>query len=201
MPADYPMYKCLSPNSNPLLVQLMIHDTSVCMEVDTGATLSIMSQNTFNSTWPNQSAPTIQPTSTQLRMYTGEQIKVIGAVDVDVQYQTQKAWFDLVIVEGDGPTLTGHNWLHRFRLDWAQLHKVDTAHSTQLDEMLARASNLFRPGLGKLEGMEAKLYLKPNAQPKFCRARQVPFAILEKVEKEIDHQVDEGIIEPTQFSE
>ena len=88
-PVEYPMYKCHSPNSKPLSVQLMTHDVPVCMEVDTGATLSIMSQNTFKSTWPNQSAPTIQPTSTQLRTYTGEQIKEIGTIDVDVQYQTQ----------------------------------------------------------------------------------------------------------------
>ena len=67
--------------------------------------------------------------------------------------------------------------------------------------MLARHSDLFKPGLGKIEGMEAKLYLKPHAQPKFCRARQVPFAIQAKVEKKIDQQVDEGIIEPVGFSE
>ena len=64
--------------------------------------------------------------------------------------------------------------------------------------MLARHFNLFRLGLGKIEGMEVKLYLKPHVQPKFCRAQQVPFAILEK---EIDRQVDEEIIEPTQLSE
>ncbi len=74
-------------------------------------------------------------------------------------------------------------------------------YSTKLDEMLANHSNLFVPGLGKIEGMEEKLYLKPHAQPKFCHARQVPFAIHEKVEKEIDRQVAEGIIEPVQFSE
>ena len=85
----------------------------------------------------------------------------------------------------------GHDWLHHFRLDWAQLNKVESAHSSKLDEMLARHSDLFKPGLGKIEGMEAKLYLKPHAQPKFCRARQVPFAIQAKVEKEIDRQVDE----------
>ena len=91
------MHQCHSPNSKPLSVQMVVADASVCMEVDTGATLSIMSQNTFKSTWPNQSAPAIQPTNAQLRTYTGEKIKVIGAIDVDVQYQTQKARLNLVI--------------------------------------------------------------------------------------------------------
>ncbi len=117
-PAEYPMYQCHSPNSKPLSVQLKIQDASVSMEVDTGATLSIMSQSTFKSTWP-QSAPTIQSTNAQLRMYTGEKIKMISAIDVDIQYQTQKARLNLVIVDGDGPTLMGHDWLRYFRLDWA----------------------------------------------------------------------------------
>lgn len=137
---------------------MVIQDASVCMEVDTGATLSIMSQNTFKSTWPNQSAPTIWPTSAQLRTYTGEKIKVIGAVDIDVQYQTQKAQLNLVIVDSDGPTLVGCDWLRHFRLDWVQLHKVDSTRSTKLDEMLARHSGLFKLGLSKI-GVTAKLYL------------------------------------------
>ena len=67
--------------------------------------------------------------------------------------------------------------------------------------MLAEHPNLFKPGLGKIDGLSAKLYVKPGAQPKFCRARQVPFAIREKVEHEIDRQVEEGILEPVKFSE
>lgn len=57
-----------------------------------------------------------------------------------------------------------------FCLNWAQLNKVDLMYSTKLDEMLAKYSNLFKPGLGEMEGMKTKLYLKAHAQPKFCRA-------------------------------
>ena len=95
----------------------------------------------------------------------------------------------------------GRDWLRHFRLDWAQLHGINRVQSHKLDEMLAEHPNLFKPGLGKIDGLSAKLYVKPGAQPKFCRARQVPFAICEKVEQEIDRQVEEGILEPVKFSE
>lgn len=77
-----------------------------------------------------------------------------------------------------------------------------------MKEILDRHSNLFKEELSKITGTTAKLYLKSDAQPKFCRARPVPFAartidiaVRTKVEQEINHQVVEGILEPVQFSE
>ena len=51
----------------------------------------------------------------------------------------------------------------------------------------------------RINGMKTKLYLKKDASPKFCRARQIPLALRSKVEEEIQHQVSAGILEPTSF--
>ena len=80
------------------------------------------------------------------------------------------------------------------------MHKVDVKHNSKLEEIFNKHSNLFEPGLGKIAEMTAKLYLKKGAQPKFCKARQIPYAIHEKVSSEIDRQVEEGILEPVKFS-
>ncbi len=47
-----------------------------------------------------------------------------------------------------------------------------------------------------LFGITAKFYIKSETKLKFCQACQVPFAIKESVDQEIDHQVEEGILEP-----
>ena len=60
---------------------------------------------------------------------------------------------------------------------------------------------MFTPGLGTLEGFEAKIYIEPNAFPRFCQARSVPFAMKILVEKELDNLISQGIIEPIAFSE
>ena len=48
---------------------------------------------------------------------------------------------------------------------------------------------------------EANLYLKPNCQPKFVKARPVPFAIKPAVDRELDRLEQEGIIEKVTHSE
>ena len=49
--------------------------------------------------------------------------------------------------------------------------------------------------------IEAKLHIASEAKPRFCNARQVPHALREKVENELNRLENSGIIEPAQFSE
>ena len=60
---------------------------------------------------------------------------------------------------------------------------------------------MFEPGLGTLQGYEAKIHVDPGAQPKYCKARSVPYAMRGKVEEELERLVSEGIIEPVQFAD
>ena len=112
-------------------VELEIEGTPVHMEIDTGATLSVMNQATYDALWMMQddSAQKIKPTDAKLRTYSGEKHDVVGAIDVDVKYQSTSVKSNLVIVKGDGPTLMGRDWLQHIRLDWAQLNNVDAEHS------------------------------------------------------------------------
>ena len=52
-----------------------------------------------------------------------------------------------------------------------------------------------------LEGVTAKLELKPKAPPKFCKARPVPYALQEAVDAEYRRRECEGIVEKGEFSE
>jgi len=49
------------PHSNPLIVTVSINNTPINMEVDTGATLSIMSYSTFLASWPQDRRPESLP--------------------------------------------------------------------------------------------------------------------------------------------
>lgn len=51
VPPEYPMYSCSSPGTQPLFVEVQIHEAPIRMEVDTGATLSIISRHTYDTTW------------------------------------------------------------------------------------------------------------------------------------------------------
>jgi hypothetical protein len=60
---------------------------------------------------------------------------------------------------------------------------------------------VFKQGLGTIKGINAKLEVKNDAHPKFCKARPVPYALKSAVDEEYDRLEREGIIEKVEFSE
>jgi hypothetical protein len=62
-------------------------------------------------------------------------------------------------------------------------------------------SEVFADTLGTVKGVSAKIYVDETAVPRFHKARSVPFALREKVEKELKRLQRRGIIEPVQFSD
>ena len=71
------------------------------MEVDTGAKISINSDSTRWSLFPNVN---LEKTNVVLNTYTEETILVVGELPVIVQYGTQAKQLKL-IVSGGGPSL------------------------------------------------------------------------------------------------
>ena len=103
---------------------------------------------------------------------------MLGGLYVDVSYGDQNAELPLLVVEGSGPSLFGRDWLARIKLDWKAIYMV-TCHP--VEALLSRHRKLFEKGLGTLQGHKAKLYVDPQAIPKFCKARSVPYAMRGKV--------------------
>ena len=52
-----------------------------------------------------------------------------------------------------------------------------------------------------LKGFEAKILVDLSAKPKYCKARVVPYALRDKVEKELTRLVNEGTLEPVDVSD
>ena len=103
------------------------------------------------------------------------------------------------MVAGSGPSLLGRNWLSSIRLDWKSIGVI--AGHSPLTTLLEKYSEVFKKGLRKLIGHEAKLYVDQDASPRFCRARPVPYALHDKVEAELERLNKEGIIQPVQFAD
>ena len=70
-----------------------------------------------------------------------------------------------------------------------------------LASVLEHHKAVFDAGLGKLKGYEATIEVDPAAQPRFCKARPVPYAYRSRVEQELQRLEEEGVIEPVQFSD
>ena len=180
----------------PLEVEVKMDDCIVKMEVDTGATLSLMSETTFRTLWPRRS---LVASEVRLRSYTKDPIPVIGQCNVNIVYNDQTAeQLPLIIVKGAGPSLFGRNWLNHIVLNWREIYHV---HGDSLQQILDKYPSVFQEGLGTLKGYEAKIHVDPNVQPRFHRARPIPYSIRDKVEAELKRLQDEGTIEAVEHSD
>lgn len=195
----YALFSVREESVKPLQVKVRLDQKDVVMEVDTGASLSLISEVTLNQVWEAGSAPELQPCDVKLRSYTGEEIPVKGTITVSVQHGEQRQELPLLVVRGGGPSLLGRDWLDKLPLDWREIFRMQSGENLPL--ILARHAEIFTAGQGTLRGVKVKLYVDEEVQPKFCKARSVPFALRQRVEEELERLERDGIIEPIQFSD
>ena len=181
----------------PLQTTVQLEGHPFVMEVDTGAAVSLINENTYRS-FPFLKRLPLQSSTVQLRTYTGEKIAVKGEISVTVQRESQSLTLPLIVVPGQGPSLLGRNWLLKLQLDWKNIF---TLQVSSLQNVLVRYSSLFQEGLGTLKQSKVKFFLKEGATPKFFKARPVPLALQQRVTAELDRLQAEGIIIPIKVSD
>ena len=67
--------------------------------------------------------------------------------------------------------------------------------------MSTRHQSVFKDELGTIEGVKAKLFVKPDSKPKFVKPRPVPYALKGSIEQELDRFESMGVIEKVLYSE
>ena len=176
-----------------------MQEKPLSFEVDKGAVVTLISEEAYTKCFPKTK---LQRSATLLKAYTGAQIPIVGEVQVPVSYRQQGGTFTLYVVKGGGPSLLGWDWLRHIRLDWKTIARTaKEAHPASLETLLQRYTEVFGEELGTINSVQAKLQVKPDAQPKFCRPRSVPFAIREALEQELNRLAKSGIIEKVDYSD
>ena len=97
------VYTLANEKCDPFIVPMYINGVCVHFELDTGASMSLISKKTIDELWTEKSKPKLRSTSTRLRTYTGESLKVLGIAVVDVVYRDQQAKLKLVVIDQDVP--------------------------------------------------------------------------------------------------
>ncbi len=183
----------------PLLEELSIDGRRVKMEVDTGASVTIVNEETYNNVLK---VKPLRKSTVRLKTYTSELIPVMGELDVTVLFRQQEKELRLIVVAGKGPNLVGRDWLEEFNYAIGNIKQLShTVADTDLDHVLLEHADVFKEGIGHMKDMEVKIRISDDATPKFCKPRPVPYALKANLEKELDRLIDEGILEPVQFSE
>ena len=122
---------------------------------------------------------------------------VLGEISVQVEHGGQTKQLTLIIVEGEGQTLLGRDWFRALEIDLKHVLNVTT---NRLEEILEQHKSIFKEELGTVKTHHAALQIR-ESQPKFHKARPVPFAIKETVGAELDRLESEGIIQKVSHSD
>ena len=174
-----------SRGHNPYKVTVLVNGVNVTMEIDTGASTTVVDEKTFHTLSQPGRGLKLNAVNTVLRTYTGEVIPVVGKCELEVEYNGFKGSLPAVVINGEGPCLMGRNWLQRISLNWSEIFHLATVDK-HFNEMLETHSSVFQEGLGKVEGVKAKIYVDPTKRPRFFKARPVAYALRKKIETELD---------------
>ncbi|KAL5506357.1 hypothetical protein EMCRGX_G007979 [Ephydatia muelleri] len=182
------------------MVAVELNNSSLRMEIDTGAAVSIISETTYTGLWSKNVRPPLLQSTVLLRTYTGEVLSVKGQVMVNAKYQDQARQLQLLVVRGNGPSLLGRDWLSALNINLQELSVLHTRGIRNLQGILDSHVELFKDELGLVKGTKVKLFVDDSCKPAFFKARTVPYALQNKVEAELDRLKKVGFIEKVQLS-
>ena len=194
----YSLFTVRTNSSGPIVQEVFLNNIPVKMELDTGASLTILSAATYRNISEQTEVSPLQDSTVHLRTYTGEDIKVLGVTSVNVRYGNQQVVLTIHVVEGDGPDLIGRDWLSHFNITFDVIDQVEQPPTLQ--KILDNHAAVFDGTLGCMKDVEVTLQVKTEVKPKFLRPRKVPYILKQKVEEELDRLSNLGIIAPVKTS-
>ena len=102
---EYSLNAIHDEHSSPFTITLHINDTPVEMEVNVGATVSIINEATFHRIQQSSCAScTLEPVSGKLKTYTGQDIAVLGAAQFIIRYKSTLLYLAVHVVSGTAKT-------------------------------------------------------------------------------------------------
>ena len=179
---------------DPIMVDVLLNTVRVPMEMDTGATCTLIPKCQYERLWPVASErPALNASGTVVNAYGGTPLKVVGEIVVSASLDGGSSVNStkVIIVDGKGPCLIGRVLMRRLGL----IEDVN-AVSANANSMEQEFPDLFSEGLGCFKDRQFSIEVDPSVPPKYCKARSVPYTVREKIDKEIDRLLKEGIISP-----
>ncbi|XP_049526602.1 uncharacterized protein K02A2.6-like isoform X2 [Dermacentor silvarum] len=175
-------------------VQVNVEGKDICMQIDTGAAVTLIPESVKLNAFPHVKC---EPSRVILRTYTGEPIPVKGQCNVIVTTGKQSLRLPVIIVKDHGkqlPLLMGRNWLEMLGLDWKSVLSVNVSDASKVEAVKQKFPGGFSKQPGVVKNYQARIVLKQNCTPVFGKARNVPYALRDNVEKELERLQKSGVI-------
>ena len=187
----------------PYLVNLMLNDVSdVEFQLDSGAGPTLMSEIEYQRIFPNGN-PKILPYTIGLNRYGGSKIHVIGRIKVNIQFRGRILEDKyIVIVKDRGPNLLARDLMRALGIHITVDNSDESVNvvAVRPSSILAKYPEVFKEELGTFKGIEVSFDLEESVSPRYCKARNVPYAMRTKLDTAIDKLLEQQIIQPVAHS-
>ena len=186
---SYGMFPVRTTSCQPIILDVSINGIHVDMEFDTGESLSILSEKTYQDITQQTDISPLEESQVTFKTYTGEVIKVLGITKVNARYDNQEQRLCIHVVKGEGPDLMGRDWLDHFTVTLGEVNHLAQSREP-LQSMLNQHADVFNDNLGCMQGLVVKLHLKPDVKPRYLKPCTVPYLLKKKVKKKVEDELD-----------
>lgn len=187
-------------------VTVEINERHQKFEVDSGVGFTLIPRNEFEQL---NIKTELQPSSIAFRSYTKNIVVPDGKVKVEVKYNNRRSMEEMYVVPNEYDALLGRSWIRHLSIN---LQQVDTAivnkinvnkksHLLTIEEITNHFQKVFTEAVGCVPNFEVTLQLRENAKPVFYKEREVPYALRDRVEKELNDLEAAGIISKVERSD
>ncbi|KAB0793807.1 hypothetical protein PPYR_13427 [Photinus pyralis] len=180
-------------------------------EIDSGSPVTFMSKSNYDKL---KLSAVIQSADIQFRSFTLQPFTPYGKAEISVQYRDIGATLPLYIINRNVTSILGRDWMKTLGLSITHtnpsdrtpqepyaVQQVQSPNSNCAEEIFSTFADLFKPEIGCIPGIKCSLRIRENTKPMFLKNRTVPYALLDKVNKELDKLESQQIITKTTHSE
>jgi hypothetical protein len=190
-------------------LKVEIEGHSVTMEIDTGACSSVICLDKYKKYFEKIQLCKVENSFSTV---TGQNIEVIGKINVDVMCLGGRYNLELVVIKANKPfrPLFGRTWMDVFMPKWRSIlcnHEptiklLVTGNVTLLEEIKVKFPSIVNEQWENsvIKNFIGEIILMEDVTPIFQRAYSVPFKLRDKVESELDRLCKMGILESVKFS-
>ena len=199
-------YAVNTKQSKSPITKLTINNQKVTFTVDTGSTINIIDENTFNTLGH------INLKKTNIKAYpfnSTESVKMKGKFQTLVESRKRITVATIYVTEQDGGCLLGNHTAQELGLISLHLNKIGTSTNFRkqnnitnthpvkdkiIQNLLSKHQRVFE-GTGKLQNRQVELIVDRSVKPVVQRQRRIPFHLRAKVDSELERLEAEDIIE------
>ena len=181
----------------PAIYKFNVNGKMLPLEIDSGAVVSIVNKSVCEKLNAK-----INDSDRHLSAFGGSQISVLGQIDAVVSFNGNTVKHTFYVSDNNCNNLCGRDLMKKVGIKLVGLDKNMQVLAILPEKNTSEMLQEYNVDESKpINNVEAKIYLREGAVPKFFKARQVPLAHKDLVNDALDELVAKDLIEPVTYSD